>query len=160
MPCFAMICSCSMLLSCYKHCFLMLNSWHVVIFTKSVTWYLLHFCHASFTWLAQFIYYTMPWSHCSKYALFWMLMRTWLPWIRPKIIVYMHICQVISSANYSIIYLCYPEQKYFTHLELLNNLFMLSRTKLLMYTCVICAKIIYLCLIAGVWDICTIHIWR
>ena len=45
MPCFAMICSCSMLLSCSKHCFLMLNCWHV-IFTKSVTWYLLHFCHA------------------------------------------------------------------------------------------------------------------
>ena len=45
MPCFAMICSCSMLLSYSKHCFLMLNSWHV-IFTKSVTWYLLHFCHA------------------------------------------------------------------------------------------------------------------
>ena len=37
MPCFAMICSCSMLLSYSKHCFLMLNSWHVVIFTKSVT---------------------------------------------------------------------------------------------------------------------------
>ena len=31
-----------------------------------------------------------------------------------KNIAYMHICQVISSANYSIIYLCYPEQKYFT----------------------------------------------
>ena len=46
MPCFAMICSGSILLSCSKHCFLMLNSWHVVIFTKSVTWYLLHFCHA------------------------------------------------------------------------------------------------------------------
>ena len=45
MPCFAKICSCSMLLSCSKHCFLMLNSWHV-IFSKSVTWYLLHFCHA------------------------------------------------------------------------------------------------------------------
>ena len=42
---FAMICSCSMLLSCSKHCFLMLNSWHVIS-TKSVTWYLLHFCHA------------------------------------------------------------------------------------------------------------------
>ena len=40
-----MICSFSMLLSCSKHCFLMLNSWHVVTFTKSVTWYLLHFCH-------------------------------------------------------------------------------------------------------------------
>ena len=46
MPWFAMICSCSMLLSCSKHCSLMLNSWHVVIFTKSVTWYLLLFCHA------------------------------------------------------------------------------------------------------------------
>ena len=28
-----------------------------------------------------------------------------------KNIAYMHICQVIFSANYSIIYLCYPEQK-------------------------------------------------
>ena len=28
-----------------------------------------------------------------------------------KNIAYMHICQVISSANYSIIYFCYPEQK-------------------------------------------------
>ena len=46
MPWFAMICSCSMLLWCSKHCFLVLNSWHVVIFTKSVTCYLLHFCHA------------------------------------------------------------------------------------------------------------------
>ena len=45
MPWFAMICSCSMLLSCSKHCFLVLNSWHV-IFTNSVTYYLLHFCHA------------------------------------------------------------------------------------------------------------------
>ena len=33
----------------------------------------------------------------------------------------MHICQVISSANYSIIYLCYPEQKYFTHFCVLSN---------------------------------------
>ena len=33
----------------------------------------------------------------------------------------MHICQVISSANYSIIYLCYPEQKYFTHFCALSN---------------------------------------
>src|SRR3989337_2650358 len=31
-----------------------------------------------------------------------------------KNIAYMHICEVISNANYSIIYLCYPEQKYFT----------------------------------------------
>ena len=46
MPCFSMICSCSMLLCCSKHCFLMLNSCHVVIFTKSVAYYLLHFCHA------------------------------------------------------------------------------------------------------------------
>ena len=33
----------------------------------------------------------------------------------------MHICQVISSANYTIMYLCYPEQKYFTHLCVLSN---------------------------------------
>ena len=33
----------------------------------------------------------------------------------------MHICQVISNANYSIIYLCYPEQKYFKHFCVLSN---------------------------------------
>ena len=33
----------------------------------------------------------------------------------------MHICQVISNANHSIIYLCYPEQKYFTHFCVLSN---------------------------------------
>ena len=38
-----------------------------------------------------------------------------------KNISYMHICQVISNANYSIIYLCYPEQKYFTHFCVLSN---------------------------------------
>ena len=38
-----------------------------------------------------------------------------------KNIAYMHICQVISSANYSIIYLCYLEQKYFTHFCVLSN---------------------------------------
>ena len=38
-----------------------------------------------------------------------------------KNIAYMHICQVISSANYSIIYLCYPKQKYFTHFCVLSN---------------------------------------
>ena len=46
MPCFAMICSCRMLLSCSKLCFLMLNSSHAVYFTKFVTWYLLLFFHA------------------------------------------------------------------------------------------------------------------
>ena len=45
MPCFSMICSCSMLLSCSKHCFQMLN--HDMLFSLSL-WccYLLHFCHA------------------------------------------------------------------------------------------------------------------
>ena len=38
-----------------------------------------------------------------------------------KNIAYMHICQVISSANYSIIYLCYLEQKCFTHFCVLSN---------------------------------------
>src|SRR4051812_39969174 len=38
-----------------------------------------------------------------------------------KNIAYMHICQVISSVNYSIIYLYYPEQKYFTHFCVLSN---------------------------------------
>ena len=47
MPCFAMICSCSMYLSCSKHCFLMINPWLIIDnFTKSETCYLSHFCHA------------------------------------------------------------------------------------------------------------------
>ena len=42
---FAMIWSCSMLLSCSKHCFMMLNP--DMLFSRSLwTWYLLHFCHA------------------------------------------------------------------------------------------------------------------
>ena len=45
MPCFAMRCSCSMLLSCSKHCVLMLNP--AMLFSPSLWWcYLLHFCHA------------------------------------------------------------------------------------------------------------------
>ena len=46
MPCFAMICSCSMLLSCSKHCFLMLIPDMMVISLSLWTCYLLHFCHA------------------------------------------------------------------------------------------------------------------
>src|SRR3954452_17342350 len=38
-----------------------------------------------------------------------------------KNIAYMHICEVISSANYSIIYFCYPEQKYFTNFCAMSN---------------------------------------
>ena len=39
------VCSCSMLFSCSKHCFLMLN--RDMLFSPSLrTWYLLHFCHA------------------------------------------------------------------------------------------------------------------
>ena len=47
MPClFSMICSCSMLLSCSKHCFLMLIP-DMLVFSLSLwCWYLLHFCHA------------------------------------------------------------------------------------------------------------------
>ena len=42
---FAMICSCSMLLSYSKHCYLMLNL--DMLFSLSLwTWYLFHFCHA------------------------------------------------------------------------------------------------------------------
>ena len=46
MPLFAMFCSCSMLLSCSKHCFLMLIP-DMLVFSLSL-WccYLLHFCHA------------------------------------------------------------------------------------------------------------------
>src|SRR5215216_2967571 len=38
-----------------------------------------------------------------------------------KNIAYMHICEVISNANYSIIYLCYSEQKYFTDFCAMSN---------------------------------------
>ena len=45
MPCFAMIWSCSMLLSSSKYCLLILNP--DMLFSLSLwTWYLLHFCHA------------------------------------------------------------------------------------------------------------------
>ena len=46
MPCLAMICSCSMLLSCSKHCFLMLIHVMLLVSLSLWTWYLLHFCHA------------------------------------------------------------------------------------------------------------------
>ena len=46
MPCIAMIYSCSMLLSCSKHCFLMLIP-DMLAFSLSLwCWYLLHICHA------------------------------------------------------------------------------------------------------------------
>ena len=46
MPFFAMICSCSMLLSCSKLCFLMLIP-SMLLFSPSLwTWYLLHVRHA------------------------------------------------------------------------------------------------------------------
>jgi hypothetical protein len=38
-----------------------------------------------------------------------------------KNIAYMYICEVISNANYAIIYLCYPEQKYFTDFCAMSN---------------------------------------
>ena len=38
-----------------------------------------------------------------------------------KNIAYMHICHVISSANYSITYLCHPGQKYFTNFCAMSN---------------------------------------
>lgn len=38
-----------------------------------------------------------------------------------KNIAYMHICEVISNANYAIIYLCYPGQKYFTDFCAMSN---------------------------------------
>ena len=47
-------------------------------------------------------------------------MRTWLPWIRPKIL---HTCIFVrwSNANYAIIYLCHPGQKYFTNFFVMSN---------------------------------------
>ena len=38
-----------------------------------------------------------------------------------KNIAYMYICEVISSANYTIIYLCHPGQKYFTNFCVMSN---------------------------------------
>ena len=38
-----------------------------------------------------------------------------------KNIAYMHICEVISNANYAIIYFCYPGQKYFTDFCAMSN---------------------------------------
>ena len=38
-----------------------------------------------------------------------------------KNIAYMYICEVISNANYAIIYLCHPGQKYFTNFCAMSN---------------------------------------
>ena len=38
-----------------------------------------------------------------------------------KNVAHMHICEVISNANYAIIYLCYPGQKYFTDFCAMSN---------------------------------------
>ena len=38
-----------------------------------------------------------------------------------KHIAYIYICEVISNANYAIIYLCYPGQKYFTNFCRMSN---------------------------------------
>ena len=46
MPCFAMLSSCSMLISCSEHCYLMLFSAMSSFSLSLWTCYLLHFCHA------------------------------------------------------------------------------------------------------------------
>ena len=46
MPCFAMLSSCSMLIACSEHCYLMLFMPCPVISLSLWTWYLLPFCHA------------------------------------------------------------------------------------------------------------------
>ena len=46
MPCFAMLSSWCMLISCSEHCYLMLFQPCPVISLSLWTWYLLHFCHA------------------------------------------------------------------------------------------------------------------
>ena len=46
MPFLAMICSCSMLLSFSKHCFMVLIPGMLVFSLSLWCWYLLHFCHA------------------------------------------------------------------------------------------------------------------
>ena len=38
-----------------------------------------------------------------------------------KNIAYMYICEMISNANYAIIYLCHPGQKYFTNFGAMSN---------------------------------------
>ena len=38
-----------------------------------------------------------------------------------KNIAYMYICEVISTANYAILFLCHPGQKYFTNFCVMSN---------------------------------------
>ena len=59
-----MICSCSMLLSCSKHCFLMLIPDMMVISLSLWTCYLLHFCHACLNLLL----YELAVSQCSSFV--------------------------------------------------------------------------------------------
>ena len=64
MPCFAILCSCSLLFACSKHAFLMLIS-GILVFSPSLwTWYLLHFCHACL----NLIYYDLAIANCSCFV--------------------------------------------------------------------------------------------
>ena len=85
MPLFAMFCSCSMLLSCSKHCFLMLNP--DMLFSLSLwTWYLLHFCHACLNLLLC----ELAVDQCSSFV-------KHLEWITPMCFVAMLECSSLVS---------------------------------------------------------------
>ena len=96
MPLFAMFCSCSMLLSCSKHCFLMLIP-DMLVFSLSLwSWYLLHFCHACLSLLccdlavaqcSSFVkhhewipamYFVVMFECCSIFILMHYLVTCWL----------------------------------------------------------------------------------
>ena len=64
MPCFAMICSCSMLLACSKHVFLMLIPGMLLFSLSLWCWYLLHFCHACLNLLVD----ELALAQCSSFV--------------------------------------------------------------------------------------------
>ena len=84
-----MICSCSMYFSCSKDCFLMINSWLVVNFTKSETSNLLHFCNTCLSLLMD----ELAVAQCSSFvkhhewipAMYFVVMFEWC-----SIIILMH----------------------------------------------------------------------
>ena len=64
MPCFAMLSSCSMLISCSEHCYLMLFLPCSVFSPSLWSWYLLHFCHACL----NLLWSGLAVAHCSSFV--------------------------------------------------------------------------------------------
>ena len=86
MPCFAMICSCSLLLPCSKLCFLMWNPGMLLISLSLWCWYLLPFCHACL----NLLFCVLAVAQCSSFV-------KHLEWITVMCFVVMLECSSLVS---------------------------------------------------------------